>query len=96
MAKGFVSEHGVLYRIAGKNFTSDKRQEWINCPKRQREILQSCHCHETAGHLGRDRTRKKITERYEKALDVPLQLLGILVCTNQGLDLVLNISCSKL
>ena len=39
-------------------------RRWINSKTEQEHILHSCHADKLGGHLGRDKTREKVTARF--------------------------------
>ena len=58
-SKKFTIRDGVLFYSA-----HGKLREWINSKKRHKHIVESCHADKLGGHLGRDKTRDKVTSRY--------------------------------
>ncbi len=56
-AKKFTIKDGVLFNSFGG-------RQWINCREKQQQIIESCHADKLGGHLGRDKTREKVTSRY--------------------------------
>ncbi len=60
-AKKFITKGGVLFYTCG-----GRSRHWISCKKQQQQIVQSCHADKLGGHLGRDKTREKVTSRYER------------------------------
>jgi hypothetical protein len=57
-SKKFIIENGVLfYSFNGK------LKQWIDDRQKQRQIVESCHGDKLGGHLGRGKTREKVTSR---------------------------------
>ena len=55
-------QHGILWYNEEKE---DSKRQWIANFERQQQILQSIHDDTLGGcHLGRDKTREKISKRY--------------------------------
>ncbi len=44
--------------------SSGTLKQWISTKEKQNQIIASCHTDNLGGHLGRDKTRQKITSRY--------------------------------
>ena len=58
-AKHFVIKDGILFYSS-----DDKLKQWITSEERQKQIVESCHADKLGGHLGRDKTREKVSSRY--------------------------------
>ena len=56
----FVIRDGLLFYSSGGCL-----KQWITTKKKQNQIIASCHSDSLGGHLERDKTRQKITSRYD-------------------------------
>ena len=59
VSKHYVLDHGVVFRVTEEG----QFAQWVTDKSKQQEILNGCHSHDMSGHLGRDKTRAKVTER---------------------------------
>lgn len=57
-SKKFILKDGVLFYSC-----NGKLKQWINDKQQRKSVVESCHADKLGGHLGRDKTREKVTAR---------------------------------
>ena len=54
-SKKFLLKDGILF---------NSNRQWITDGNRQHQIIEACHADKLGGHLGRDKTRDKVSSRF--------------------------------